>query len=221
MSTRPFYGFTVRHVSRRTIMLTIFAIPVCLLLIAVGDILRGGGAGTEDINRMLLTDRSKTYMCGHLAALSQWMDNTDLNEIQPAFGQFTFAGLYELLHPGTRVSGVIGDYVVIPTGSTNVYTYFRGLIEDVTLPGSLFVISILAFCGGFAYSRVLQSRACWVGILAAWYACIVFGITSLFNYNSMILAFVICGALWTGWLCPGHRGGRGVDSILCQAQSNL
>ncbi len=201
ISTRLRYGMTIQRLRPGAIAVGALGIPMLLLLIAAGDALRDGGAN-PGAGRSFLTDRTKTYMCGHIAALSMWMDDSDLSTIQPAIGQYTLAGLYELVHPGTRVNGVIGEYSVITTGSTNVYTYFRQLIEDATSPGALLVMLSLAFCGGLAYSHVRQGRRSWMGVLAAFYACALFGITSILNYNSILGAFALYG-LW--WFVPDRQ----------------
>jgi oligosaccharide repeat unit polymerase len=197
LSTRSFQRRRAQRISRRAIVWVAFGIPAGLLLISIGDVLRGGGQGAGSIGEHLLSARTKTYMCGHLAALSQWMDTTDLGQIQPAFGQYGFAGAFEALHPGTRVGGIFAESEFLPTGPSNVYTYFRALIQDVTVPGSLFVMFALALCGGYAYRRVFDRATSWIGILAACYGGSLLFITSIFNYNSMILAFVLYGVSWS------------------------
>lgn len=196
MVARVFLGKRADRLNRRALALAIIAVPAGLLLISVGDILRTGGARAGTVEEHFLSGRTKTYMCGHLAALSQWMDTTDLRQLQPTFGQYSLSGAYEMLNPGTRVGGVISELQLLPTGPTNVYTYFRGLIQDATLWGSLAVIFVLAIFGGYAYRRVSDKKVAWTAVLAACYGGILLVLTSIFNYNSMILAFALYGVLW-------------------------
>jgi oligosaccharide repeat unit polymerase len=200
LSMRPYLGIKAVKLKKRTLILFAAAVPLMLLMIAVGDSLRGGGASGIAGAQSLLSNRTKTYFSGHIAALSQWLDNTNFSTLSPSPGQYTVAGAYELIHPGTRVGGVIGQVVSITTGYTNVFTYFRELIEDATLTGSLVVMLVLGFCGGCAYRKVSERRAAWIGILAAFYAGALFGLTSIFDYNSLILALalylVVCVLLW-------------------------
>jgi len=166
-----------------------------IALISSGQALRGElQTSSGDLRQSILSNLTKTYLGGHLGALSEWMDNTDLPEVQSSYGLYTFAGVYEMIVPGSRVIGIFNDYAMLPTGATNVYTYFRGLIEDATLPGSLLVTLVLGFLGGFTYRKVLEGKQTWRGILAGQYAWILFGITSLFNYNSTLLAIVAYAA---------------------------
>jgi oligosaccharide repeat unit polymerase len=202
LATRIYEGLRAQKINRKALTWVALSIPAALLLISVGDVLRGGGKGRDSVASHLLSNRTKTYMCGHLAALSQWMDNTDLTGIHPAFGQFTFAGGYEVLHPGTRVGGVIAEMETLPTGHTNVYTYFRQMIQDLTVSGSLLAVFVIALCSGYAYRRVLDRASGWIGILALCYGAMLLVLTSIFNYNSMILAFLIYGGVWRFLMHP-------------------
>ncbi len=190
------------------------AVTVAMLLpfLAIGDLLRGGVGTVSPLHIFLLTARAKTYLGGHVPALSQWLDTTDLSGIQPTFGRYTFAGLYQYAHAADRVNGIFEESVYITTGVTNVYTYFRPLIQDYTQPGSLLVMLALAFVGGILYRRALEGKTALVGVLAAYYAATLFGVTSIFNYNSLLLAFVLY-ALW--WSAPAQSTPQhGVDRLL-------
>jgi oligosaccharide repeat unit polymerase len=178
-------------------------IAFIIALVATGDALRGGFAPVRGtIGDRLLSNRIKDPLSGHLGALSMWIDNTDLGEIDPSFGRYTIAGVYNLLQPGSRTSGVFSENVQLPTGETNIYTYFRALIEDASLPGSIFVMWSVGFLGGFFYRKVKEGRQSWNGLLATSYAWSMFGITSLFNYNSMLAAFALY-CFW--WAAPWRR----------------
>lgn len=197
MTTRVYYGLKSRRVRVFALGLGVLAVPLLLVLIAAGDALRLGAVPTAtDLGGAMLTDRVKTYMCGHVAALSIWLDDTKLSDLQPALGRYTLAGLYELIRPGSRVSGIVEGVVDLPTGSTNVYTVFRGVIEDTTLPGSLVVMLVLSFCGGIAYCRVLEGKERWICVLAASYAGTLVALTSIFNYNSILLALALYSVMW-------------------------
>lgn len=196
LSIRPYLGIRAAKFKKKTLASGIAAVLLMFLLMTVGDSLRSGGAQDNANTQNLVTNRTKTYLGGHVAALSQWLDDSDLGAISPSPGRYTLVGLYELIQPGTRVGGVIGQFVTITTGYTNVFTYFRELIEDATVAGSLAIILVLAFCGGFAYRKVAERRAAWIGILAAFYAGALFGISSIFGYNSMILALALYSAAW-------------------------
>lgn len=202
LSVRPYAGIRAVKLKKKTLVLMLAAIPLMMLLIAVGDSLRSGHANASTGIEALLSNRVKTYVSGHVAALSQWLDTTDFSEITHSPGQYTVAGIYNLIRPGARAIGVFSQRVNITTGQTNVFTYFREVIQDTTRAGSLIVMLMLAFVGGFAYRKVFERKVTWIGILAAFYAGALFGITSIFDYTSMILAF---GLYWAAWARPWHK----------------
>jgi oligosaccharide repeat unit polymerase len=200
ITARNASSLRIQHIHTRSILHkagnAIAAVLLLVVLISGGQLLRGElrfSSGEE--SNAVLSDLTKTYLCGHLGGLSAWMDYTNLLDVKPSLGTYTFAGIYDLMEPGSRAIGMYSDYVMLPTGETNVYTYFRALIEDVTLYGALFVMLTVGFWGGFSYRKVLEGKEAWHGPLAAYYAWILFGITSLYNYNSILLALILFG-MW-------------------------
>ncbi len=75
---------------------------------------------------------------------------------------------------------------------TNIFTVFRGLIEDFSIPGTLvfgFGIGVLA---RLAFNRCSYGQFMWMMPLTLYYAFVLYSpIISLFNYNSAIMAWVI------------------------------
>jgi len=73
-----------------------------------------------------------------------------------------------------------------------VYTLFRGLIQDFTLPGaSLFGVLLGIVAGAAARSRSANHGRN-VLVLAGYYSLILFSpVISLFTYNGLILAWVV------------------------------
>jgi oligosaccharide repeat unit polymerase len=201
LTARTYSGVRIEQIDLRSIVRKLVPVIAGLIavitLIRVGDALRGGLLATKsDPQSSFLSDRVKNPLCGHFGALSVWIDNTELDQISASWGKYTFAGLHDTILPGSRAIGIFSDSVRLPTGETNVYTYFRPLIEDASLPGSIGVIFIFGFVGGFLYRKVSERRSGWIGLLAPCYAWILFGITSIFNYNSMLLAFALYALLW-------------------------
>jgi oligosaccharide repeat unit polymerase len=183
----------------RKIVPLVLSMVAMIALLRIGDALRGGLLPSRNAgSTQILTDRVKNPLCGHFGALSYWIDHTDLARVSPAWGKYTFAGVYNTLAPGSRAIGIFSENALIPTGETNIYTYFRCLIEDASLPGAIVVIFLFGFAGGFLYRKVLEQREGWNGLLAPCYAWMLFGITSLFNYNSMLLTFGVYGLWWLG-----------------------
>jgi len=77
-----------------------------------------------------------------------------------------------------------------PGTRTNIYTLFRGLIQDFTLPGALIVLWIVGVIAGYAYNQTARGHLTWMPILIAFYAFACDFLTSIFNYNSILFAWV-------------------------------
>jgi oligosaccharide repeat unit polymerase len=129
----------------------------------------------------------------YLGAFSIWFQSKALTaSLHPTLGQYTFAGVFELLHIHSRVAGLYTDQVVINGSNYNIYTAFRGLIQDFTIPGALLFLGVVGFGAERAYRRVQSGDLLYVGILAAFYAATLwsFGV-DIFIYNTIVLAFLI------------------------------
>ena len=129
--------------------LTKKAIPIFLgialllvILFAVGATLRVGEVpNINAISDSLKSGRTRASMFGHISEFSQWFQESWDEDMKPAFGAYTIAGLFNLSGLHTRYPGLYIEksYEVEPGASTNIYTIFRGLIQDFTLPGSIVI----------------------------------------------------------------------------------
>jgi oligosaccharide repeat unit polymerase len=129
----------------------------------------------------------------YLGVFSAWFQANALSTtFHPALGQYTFAGVFELLHIHTRVAGVYTEQVTIGGSTYNIYTAFRGLIEDFTVPGALVFLALVGFGAQMAYQRVRSGNLRYAGLLAAFYAATLWSfVVDIFIYNSIVLAFVV------------------------------
>jgi oligosaccharide repeat unit polymerase len=112
------------------------------------------------------------------------------------FGVYTVGGVFEFLGIKTRVRNVNWEPVDLEGGiSSNIYTAFRGLIDDFSFAGSMFLCLFAGALVGRAYSQLCSGRISSLWVLAAYYAFVLFSpIVSVFYYNSVPLSLFI-GAL--------------------------
>lgn len=84
--------------------------------------------------------------------------------------------------------GKVNDHPVV----TNVYTVFRGLIEDLSLPGAMLALFIMGFAFQWLYISTKNNTAASFCFLAFLY-CLVLNsfITSMLNYNTILLSWFI------------------------------
>jgi hypothetical protein len=111
-----------------------------------------------------------------------------------------------MLHLKTRI---VGRYLetsnVLGTETTNVYTFFRGLIEDFTAAGAALVAAWIGGCAGWIYSRRSRNSRVALFWLSAFYASFLYSpIVSLFSFNGAALAWVVALfiLIWTPYRSP-------------------
>jgi len=135
-----------------------------------------------------VADHLRVWFFGNVSAFSVWFDK-EIDYFSPLYGKYTFGGIYEKISGTKREMGIFSDLVVINDQGTvtNVYTVFRSLLEDYTLPG----VYVISFCLGIFSSwctkRLLQHDLFSIGILSVIYGFLSWSIIgSCFVYNSVI-----------------------------------
>jgi len=133
---------------------------------------------------------------GSVAAFTTWFATTDGGP--PALGVFTFAGPFDFLGFATRLQGVYQMPVDFPGGySSNIYTVFRGLIEDFGLATAWGVCFLVGVLSTIAYQRCAAGRIRWTVVLSLFYAAALYShLYSVFTHNSVIVAWVVVAAVW-------------------------
>ena len=129
----------------------------------------------------------------YLGVFAIWLQSNGLStSLHPTLGQYTFAGVFDLLHIHSRVAGLYTEQVVINGAGYNIYTAFRGLIEDFTIPGALLFLVLVGYGAELAYRRVRSGRLLFAGVLAAFYAATLWSfVVDVFIYNTIVLSFAI------------------------------
>jgi len=138
-----------------------------------------------------------TAAFGHMSVFSSWLTEHWSQSFSPTLGTFTFAGPLEMLGFQQRVPGIFGNVVELIAGETsNIYTGFRPLIEDFSIPGALAVLGILGFVSGAAFRGVARGNAGWVPVLIAAYMTILWTpITWFWIYNSLTATVFVIGLM--------------------------
>jgi oligosaccharide repeat unit polymerase len=135
------------------------------------------------------------YMFGSPAAFADWWSrNAEISDAQ--WGVRTFAGEFDLLGIRTKTIGAYTDManVVMGAEESNVYTIFRGLIEDFTPFGALLISACLGGLASWVYvtsAKNVRGALFW---LSAFYSASLFSpMFSLFSFNGVTLAWVVAG----------------------------
>lgn len=137
---------------------------------------------------------SRGSLFGHLSGFSQWLGAKGSEWNAPKWGVHTFAGVFHFIGIKERAIGLYNDFVVLGAPphetSTNVYTVFRGLIEDFSLPGAGIFLFVLGWIAGKAYQMVVSGKLWARAILGAFYQFTLWSpIASFAAYNIPPVAF--------------------------------
>lgn len=120
-------------------------------------------------------------------------------------GVSTVGGLFEFLGIKTRERNLDWKPVDLKAGiDSNIYTAFRGLIDDFSIMGSMVLLLIAGTFVGRAYTQLCSGNMAFTWVLAAYYVFILFSpIVSAFYYNSVPLALLVGALVLRN--PPGHR----------------
>jgi hypothetical protein len=178
--------FTRAHVTIAAVVgsiVTVFFFFVGLARLASTD------TGLLDVVR----DKLFSSAFGHMTAFSQWLtEYWNQSDFSPTLGGYTLSGPLELLHIQQRLPGIFVDLVELAIGETsNVYTGFRFLIQDFTIPGALAVLGLVGLVGGISFRLVASGRWAAVPILIGTYATIMWTpVAWIWVYNSLTATIV-------------------------------
>lgn len=191
---------------RRHIKSVITLLVIVVLLVAMAFATR---APSEKLDSTVLLHTAAyyfgSYSCVHLYAFSDWFSFTIGQQSQLSYlrvssthGFFTFMTLFQMAGMNRDVPlGVYDDYFTyrdLLTG--NIYTIFRGLIQDFGLIGTIIFMFVAGFVFHFAFSLMLRQRrpvltvVIFLFMVAFFYESFVI---SIFGWTRMYVAFVF---LW-------------------------
>ncbi len=198
--------FTMRLRQGKTAVFTRGHLAIGLVLGGMGVILFLGTSlarlGSTDLG-LIGTASGKLIGAafGHMTVLSQWLTEYWIQPFSPTLGKVTFAGPLELVGVGQRIPGLFESLIDLISGDTsNIYTAFRPLIQDFTLPGAIAALVLVGFVGGVSFRMVAAGNGRAAPVLIGTYATIFWTpITWFWIYNSLtatmialaVLAFVV------------------------------
>ncbi len=146
--------------------------------------------GMDTIIVDLLIDRIRAYFFGYLAAFSQWISSD--HSIDIFGGLITFAGPFNFVGIMERPLGFYESISIGEGVSTNIFTAFRGLTIDFTIPGSIILAFLIGFVFQFFFQKNSQIRLLNTLPLSIFYAFTLYSpLISIFHYNSILFSWFI------------------------------
>ena len=145
----------------------------------------------------VVTAKLVTAAFGQMSVFSHWLNDYRAQQFAPTLGAYTFAGPLELLGYGKRIPGIFENLVEFAISETsNVYTGFRPLIEDFTIPGALAILGLVGVAGGAGFRLVAAGSWSAVPLLILAYMTIFWTpITWFWIYNSLTATVVALGLI--------------------------
>ena len=134
----------------------------------------------------------KAYFFGYLSAFTVWFENID-TFLKPKTLLSTFAGPMNLFGLLERKLGFYEPIIINDFASTNIFTSFRGLINDFSLLGAVFVMFFFGF--SFSIFRTFFHKESKIEIernfttLSIFYSFTIYSpLISIFHYNSIVIS---------------------------------
>lgn len=130
---------------------------VVIIVILLGVLFLSMVMRTGKFNLMTIAQIWKkfiVYAFGQVPVFDYWFSNRGIFEY--GFGSNTFIGIANLLGIASRNQGIYNDAVYINQIPANIYTAFRGLIQDFGNVGSILFLVILLCIGIYSYRRLYE-----------------------------------------------------------------
>lgn len=159
------------------------------LLFFLSFILRIGSK--ESYMRQMILDKLMIYTFGHIQGFDLWFEQNAFKLKTYGIGKNTFLAISSRLGLIEKKQGIYG---FIPGVCTNVFTQFRGLIEDFGPFFSIVILIIVFFITYSLYLRVMTSEKRCVTrqiILAGNMYWILFMFVSAWSYTTYLVAFIM------------------------------
>jgi oligosaccharide repeat unit polymerase len=182
-----------KRIAWRTWLLGIGVGATLVVLFSAGQVARAGEEITQSaLLEQMLSAKSRSTFFGHIAVFSQWFEAEWNLSRSPAWGGFSLSGPFEMLGLVRRELGVYADSVVVESGgTTNIYTLFRGFVEDWTPAGALIFGLFFGAISGHAHRRITAGGTTWIPIVMAFYFFTCSFMVSPFTYNTLFLAWLV------------------------------
>jgi oligosaccharide repeat unit polymerase len=122
---------------------------------------------------------------GHMSVFGTWLHEGGLQKTECAGGTYSFAGVAQYIGFGDRKQGLYELSVYFANGYfSNIYTGFRSLIEDFTLPGAFFFLFGFSFLAQVCWSCLTKGKLWAASVCVSWFSyTFISPITSIFTYN--------------------------------------
>ncbi|CCQ10276.1 putative integral membrane protein [Pseudoalteromonas luteoviolacea B = ATCC 29581] len=178
--------------SLKNIIVFFFFFTFIISFFVIVQALRGGN---EDFDLIDIVSHVMVWFFGYIPAFAKWFSSEADVFKSINLGASSFAGLFDLLGVSYRKSGV---YELVQIGNnrvTNVYTAFRGLVEDFGVVGSVLILIFIGVIISLSFvDNVYRSFIRYFGLMFIFIFSWSF-VISPFIYNTILFSFVLYSVL--------------------------
>ena len=171
----------------QSLLLTLFFSAIFIGIFVLTAWLRE--AGGEFIFSAMV-ENIRAYFFGYLSSFTQWAQNYNYDNL--SMGLITFAGPADLIGLTDRGLGFYDEISILGESHTNIFTALRGIIHDYSIFGGFIFFLLFGLLSTLAYKKCIENKILWIIPLSIFYAFTIYSpLISIFNYNSIIAAWVI------------------------------
>lgn len=187
-------NFKFPVITKKSILYLILSFLVVVILLLFSMMLRIGRI--DKVSLEIVLQKFLSYAFGHIIAFDNWFASY-VSADDPhtlTWGKYTFFSIFDRLNIAQRPQGVYEDYVNVNQISTNVYTLFRGLVEDFGVSGTIFTFVLLGTLSGYSVQSI--KKVSYFGpifqvIVAFIYTFFMYYIVSILTYTTYFCAFAL------------------------------
>lgn len=197
LAAQTYFLGKIKFRIKKMIYIIILSFPLAVCVLIITQLSR---IGRFDMSLMsILVTKIQVYLFGHMSAFGRWLDDylvSATGKLQ--YGKITFGGPANLLKMYNRKLGVWDNiYISKEFDVTNVFTAFRGIIEDFSFLGGLTFFFIFSLIGGIGYVLTKQKSNFGYMLMVSYLAFVIYSpIVSLFNYNISFGALLVAYAVF-------------------------
>jgi len=189
-----FRNDTKSRISKKEMYLMLFMIFMTIVVFYLSFFLR---YKSNMSNFHIITDRFMDSFSSFLAGFSAWIEQYFYGDQEHIdYWGFTFQWIRNFIDTGERPQGLfnpIYDYNGYGSPS-NIFTIFRCMIEDFTMPGALMLLCLVSFLISKAYWKLMTGsvKIIYWGSMVFYYPLLFFSFASvIFGYSTGVASWLL------------------------------
>lgn len=173
----------------------------------LGLFIYGAAVRLEGVSgaQSIILDRIALYTSGGIPAFEWWLNTSQIPP--PSFLPLeTLAGVTQVLLGDSSLGNAYEVFAPVGGGArTNIYTMYRPLVEDFTVPGAVAVLTIAGALAAAGYRRAVLHRSVRATlVVGAWNGVVLFSMTT----SILTFANVVLGLGFAWWFVPRNTSLR-------------